>query len=90
MFTYPRTSENCYLRVIYESQELKTVSLVFRAYFGKQQALLQTMQASTTLPTQQQPSGNRSDGGLEFFEHPNVVNKTKSEKLKRQMLIARV
>lgn len=40
MFSFPNTAEYCYVRVFYESQDLSSMNLVFRAYFGKQQSLL--------------------------------------------------
>lgn len=40
MFSFPNTAEFCYVRVFYESIDLSPMSLVFRAYFGKQQLLL--------------------------------------------------
>jgi hypothetical protein len=37
MFVFPKTAEWCYARVVYESQDLTGMLLVFRGYFGKQQ-----------------------------------------------------
>ncbi|TNV84713.1 hypothetical protein FGO68_gene14654 [Halteria grandinella] len=81
MFSFPPTSEYCFIRVFYESQDLSPTSFVFRAYFGKPQSLLSGQILTSQLATH---------GTDEDPENMSAVNKTQSEKIKRLQLLARV
>jgi hypothetical protein len=87
MMSFPNTAEFCYIRVLYESQDiLNPQQLIFRVYFGKQQSILSSSMLSAN------PTGSPTTPNLDHEDPENMtaVNKTQSEKIKRLQLMARV
>lgn len=88
MLHFNKNTEWAYIRVVYESQDLAGILLVFRAYFGKQQQLLQA--SGSNMPTPPPATSLHFGNPEDIMDMKDVVNKTQNDKIKRMQMMARI